>query len=77
MSIFASYNLAFALQLSKKHRKTSVSVAAWTSQADSVQYKKIENYNTQKKNSNKEQYNVTEQFRTLNTLQRKQYISGK
>jgi hypothetical protein len=45
----------------KKHRKTSVRVAAHTSQSDTVQYKKKEYYNTQKKNSNTEQYDVTEQ----------------
>jgi hypothetical protein len=33
----------------KKHGKTSVRVAARTSQADTVQYKKSEQYNTQKK----------------------------
>jgi hypothetical protein len=41
--------------------KTSVRVAARTSQADTVQYKNNEQYNTQKKNSNKEYYNVTDQ----------------
>jgi hypothetical protein len=59
--VFASYALAFALQLRKKHGKTSVMVAARTSQADTVQYKNNEQYNTQKKNSNTEQYDVTEQ----------------
>jgi hypothetical protein len=53
--------LRVALQLRKKHGKTSVRVAARTSQADTVQYKNNERYNTQKKNSNTEQYNVTEQ----------------
>jgi hypothetical protein len=43
------------------HGKTSVRVAARTSQADTVQYKNNEHYNTQKKNSNTEQYDVTEQ----------------
>jgi hypothetical protein len=38
--VFANYTLAFALQLRKKHGKTSVKVA---------QYKKNEQYNTQKK----------------------------
>jgi hypothetical protein len=38
----------------KKHVKTSVMVAARTSQADTVQYKNNEQYNTQKKNSNTE-----------------------
>jgi hypothetical protein len=33
-----SYTLAFALQLRKKHGKTSVRVAARTSQADTVKY---------------------------------------
>jgi hypothetical protein len=36
--VFASYALAFTLQLRKKHRKTSVRVAAHTSQADIVHY---------------------------------------
>jgi hypothetical protein len=75
--VFASYTLAFALQLRIKHGKTSVRVAARTSQTDTVQYKKNEQYNTQKKNSNKEYYSVTDQYRTLNTQQRKQFISGK
>jgi hypothetical protein len=35
----------------KKHGKPAVRVAARTSQADTVQYKKNEQYNTQKKNS--------------------------
>jgi hypothetical protein len=55
--IFASYTLVFALQLRKKYRKTSVRVA---------KYKNNELYNTQKKNSNREKYNVTEQQRTQN-----------
>jgi hypothetical protein len=38
----------------KKHGKPSVRIAARTSQADTVQYKKNEQYNTQNKNSNKE-----------------------
>jgi hypothetical protein len=46
--------MAFALQLRKKHGKTSVRVASRSSQADTVQYKNIEQYNTQKKNSNTE-----------------------
>jgi hypothetical protein len=45
-----SYSLAFALQLRKKHRKTSARVAACKTQADRVQYKNNEQYNTQKKN---------------------------
>jgi hypothetical protein len=58
--VFASYTLAFALQLRKKHGKPSVWVAARTTQADTVQYKNNEQYNTQKKNKT-EQYDVTEQ----------------
>jgi hypothetical protein len=50
----------FALQLRKKHGKPSVRVAARTPQADTVQYKNNEQYNTQKENSNTEQYDVTE-----------------
>jgi hypothetical protein len=45
----------------KKHGKTSVRVAARTLQADTVQYKNNEQYNTQKKNSYTEKYEVTEQ----------------
>jgi hypothetical protein len=75
--VFASYTLAFALQLRKKHGKTSVRVAARTSQTDTVQYKNNEQYKTQKKNSNTQYYNVTKQYRTQNTQQRKQSISGK
>jgi hypothetical protein len=52
--VFASYTLAFALQLRKKYGKTSVRVAARTSQADTVQCKNNEQYNTQKKNCNTE-----------------------
>jgi hypothetical protein len=59
--VFASYTLEFVLKLRKKHGKTSVRVAARTSQADTVQYKNNEQYNTQKKCSNTEQYNVTVQ----------------
>jgi hypothetical protein len=44
-----SYTVAFAFQLRKKHGKPSAGVAARTSQADAVQYKKNEQYNTQKK----------------------------
>jgi hypothetical protein len=44
-----SYALAFALQLRKKHGKTSVRVAARTSQADTVQYTNNEQYSKQKK----------------------------
>jgi hypothetical protein len=46
--VFASYTLTFALQL---RNKNGIRVAARTSQADTVQYKKNEQYNTQKKNS--------------------------
>jgi hypothetical protein len=49
------------LPLRKKHGKTSVRVAARTTQADTVQYKNNERYNTQTKNSNTKQYDVTEQ----------------
>jgi hypothetical protein len=56
-----SYTLALALQLTKKHGKTSVRVAARTSQTNTVQYTNNEQYNTQKKNSNTKYYNVTEQ----------------
>jgi hypothetical protein len=37
----------------KKHGKTSVTVTARTSPADTVKYKENEQYNTHKKNSNK------------------------
>jgi uncharacterized membrane protein YvbJ len=53
--VFAIYTLASALQLRKKHGKTSARVAARTTQADTVQYKNNEQYNIQKKNSNTEQ----------------------
>jgi hypothetical protein len=56
------------------HGKTSVRVATLTSQADAVQYKKNEQYNTQKKNSNTEYYSVTEQYRTQNTQQKTVHI---
>jgi hypothetical protein len=45
--------VAFTLQLRKKYGKTSVRVAARTSQADS-KIQRNEQYNTLKKNSNKE-----------------------
>jgi hypothetical protein len=45
----------------KAQKKNTVRVAAHTSQADTVQYKNNKQYNTQKKNSNTEQYDVTEQ----------------
>ena len=47
--VFASYTLAFALQLRKKHGKTSVRVAARTTQADTVQYKNTDNNTISKK----------------------------
>jgi hypothetical protein len=56
-----SDTLAFTLQLRKKHGKTSVRVASRTSQTDTVQYTKNEQYKTQKKNSNTKYYNVKEQ----------------
>jgi uncharacterized protein YlxW (UPF0749 family) len=65
-----SYTLAFALKLRKNHGKPSVKAAARTTQADAVQYKNNEQYNTQKKNSNTEQCNATAQYRTQNTQQR-------
>jgi hypothetical protein len=37
--VFACYTLAFALQLRKKHGKTSARIAARTTQVDTVQYK--------------------------------------
>jgi hypothetical protein len=52
--VFASYTLAFALQLRKMQEKTSVRVVTRTPQADTAQYKNNEQYNTQKKNSNTE-----------------------
>jgi hypothetical protein len=45
------------LTTEEKHGKPSVMVAACTSQADTVQYKNNEEYNTQ---NNTEYYNVTE-----------------
>jgi hypothetical protein len=39
--VFASYTLEFALQLRKKHGKTSARVSARTTQADTVKYKNI------------------------------------
>jgi peroxiredoxin family protein len=54
------YTLAYALQLREKHGKTSVRVAACTSQADTVQYKKNEQLNTQKKNSNTDAEDVVQ-----------------
>jgi hypothetical protein len=93
--VFASYTLAFALQLRKRHGKTSARVVSRATQAHSVQKKNKHNtiteyntitkyntitctiqeneqYNTQKKNSNTEQYDVTEQKRTQNKTDRKQ-----
>jgi hypothetical protein len=52
--------LGICLTTEEKARKTSAGVAARTTQADTVQYKNNEQYNTQKKNSNTEQYDVTE-----------------
>jgi hypothetical protein len=46
-------NPGICLTTEEKARKT-LRVAAHKSQADTVQYKKNEQYNTQKKNSNKE-----------------------
>jgi hypothetical protein len=43
--------MAFALQVRKRQRKTSFSVAARTLQADTVKYKKDEQYNTQMKST--------------------------
>jgi hypothetical protein len=40
--------MEFALKQRKKHGNPSVRVAARTSQADTVQYKNNEQYNTQK-----------------------------
>jgi hypothetical protein len=51
--VFANYTLTFALQLRRKHGKTSVRVAARTSQTHTVQYKYNERKNTQKESSNK------------------------
>jgi hypothetical protein len=50
--VFASYTLEFALQLRKNYGKTSVRVAARTSQADTVQYKNNKQYNKHNKNNN-------------------------
>jgi hypothetical protein len=51
-------------------------VAARTSQADTVQYKKNEQYNTQKKISNTEQYDITEQYKKNEyTTEKNQSIS--
>jgi hypothetical protein len=47
--VFTNYALAFALQLRKKHGKTSVRVAARTTQADIVQYKNNDNNTRTKK----------------------------
>jgi hypothetical protein len=74
--VFASYTLTFALQLRKKHEKTSVMVAARTSQADTVQYKNNEQYNTQKKTVTQSN-TVSQNNKEHNTQQRKQSISGK
>jgi hypothetical protein len=47
-AVFASYTLAFALQLRKKHGNLSVRAAA-VHHKQTVQYKNNEQYNTQKK----------------------------
>jgi hypothetical protein len=52
--VFGSYVLNFAIKLKKKHGKSSVGVSATTTQADTVQYKNNEQYNTHKINSNTE-----------------------
>jgi hypothetical protein len=52
---------SICLTIEEKHGKTSVRVAARTSQADTVQYKNNEQYDSQKKNSNTESYSGTEQ----------------
>jgi hypothetical protein len=64
------------LTTEEKARK-NLRVAARTAQADTIQHKENEQYNTQKKNSYTEQYNVTEHCRKLNTQQRKLSVSGK
>jgi hypothetical protein len=60
--------LAFALQLRKKHGKTS----ARTPQADTVQYKNNEQYNTQEKtatqSSTVSQNNKETEYRTEKTV---------
>jgi hypothetical protein len=56
-------------KLRKKYGKTSAKVAARTTQADTVQYKKNEQYNTQKKNSNTEQCDVIEHGWLIGTRQ--------
>jgi hypothetical protein len=45
----------------KKNGKPSVRIAARASQPETVQYKNNKQYNTQKKNSNTEQYDATQQ----------------
>jgi hypothetical protein len=62
--------MAFYLELMKKFGKTSVRVAVCASQADTVQYKKNEQYNTQKKNS----YRVAQCHRTIRNTE---YTTGK
>jgi hypothetical protein len=54
------YTLACALQLREKHGKTSVRIAACTSQAVTAQYKKNEQLNTQKGNSNTDAEDVAQ-----------------
>jgi hypothetical protein len=72
-----------SLTTEEKAWKTLSYGSSSTPQADTVQYKNNEQHNTQKKNNNKEQYDVTEQYRTLNanggknTQQRKQGKEGR
>jgi hypothetical protein len=47
------------LTTEEKHGKTSVTVPARTSHADTVQYKNNEQYNTQKKNRENSPYQVS------------------
>jgi hypothetical protein len=62
----------------EKHGKTSVRVAARTSQADTVQYKNNEQYNAQKKKGNTR---VVQRHRTLKnteyTTQETKYTTEK
>jgi hypothetical protein len=69
--VFASYTLAFVLQLRKKHGKTSVRVAQYKNNAQ-AQFKNNELQYTEEK----QQHN-TEQQKTQNTQQRKLSITGK
>jgi hypothetical protein len=72
-----SYILAFALQLRKKHGKTSVRVASRTSQTDTVQYTKNEQYKTQKKNSNTVQCQRTIKNTELHNREKSSYQVSK